>query len=117
MADTQIKDELTKTANGNPVLRSNLSPSPFIGCDDELIIVDPETCTVLCHGIQLSWGMIFYPMIFTPEQARRWIAEGTIGQLQEGLSNLNVGFTSVLVKPPRWKTDSSDPALRDGPFG
>lgn len=58
---------------------------------------------VLCQGFRESGGWLFHPLIWkTPEAARDWIKKGTIGELQESLTNLAVGFRVECFKPNKW---------------
>lgn len=47
---------------------------------------------VLCQGIREYPYMIFHPILWDYKKAEKWIEKGYIGNLQEGLSNLAVGF-------------------------
>ena len=113
---TDVRDPnvITQTVNGNPVLRDKLFSTQFSG---GYAIVDRETCTILCQGIRQSWGLVYYPIIFGLDQAKQWIKDGYIGDLQEQFCNLKIFFTNKLIQPPRWRTDSCDPIYRGSSYG
>lgn len=53
----------------------------------------------LCQGHRQYGCYVSVPIRFNSrEDAWKWIREGTIGRLQEGLNNLHVGFTNSMVK-------------------
>lgn len=58
----------------------------------------------LCQGHRELYGTVFVPIQFASrEQARKWIQEGCIADLQESLTNLQVGFvlSCFLPRPKR----------------
>lgn len=98
---TQSSDEITRMANGEPVLRSNLLPYTFAG---NIVVADRHTGTILCQLLQETWGYVSHPVFFgNRHRAMRWIESGTIGDLQEELTSLEVGFCDKLVKELPWR--------------
>ncbi len=47
---------------------------------------------ILCQGVREYPFMIFHPIQFDHEKAEKWVEKGYIAELQEGLTNLAVGF-------------------------
>lgn len=62
---------------------------------DFCTIYHPDTGQ-LCIG-EHHWNcVLFYPIEFkTKTEAKKWIEEGTIAQLQEAYGNLDIGFTKL----------------------
>lgn len=53
----------------------------------------------LCQAEKHWDGILFHPFHFGSKQAaQKWIETGFIAELQEDLSNLGVGFTTVCFK-------------------
>lgn len=60
------------------------------------IVVDTIEGTVLCQGIKVMYprGVLLVPIEFKSlAMVREWMLSGNFGELQEGLSNLHVGFS------------------------
>lgn len=54
----------------------------------------------LCQGFRTYEGTTFHPIVFKDKiSANKWIEKGCIAELQEGLSNLKVGFTTNSFVP------------------
>jgi hypothetical protein len=93
---------LNDTVNGSGTKRVWLRP---LRLHDQWTVIDDVHFTVLCVGVQVSSGYIYYEPIFFKDcqRAEDWITSGSVGQLQESFSELNVGFQAGLIAPPNWK--------------
>lgn len=71
---------------------------------DELRVSDEKTIYHLGQGqlcyYELHYDVIlYYPIVFkSKESAYKWIERGTIAELQEGLGDLHVKFSTVLIE-------------------
>ncbi len=102
------------TARGNRVMAENLEIQSI---GKEWIVIDRDSCTVLCLGSRLLFGFIYEPIRFSEAKAAQlWINGGSIGELQESLG-LAVTFTNQLFLPPSWEQDSADPIYREKEYG
>ena len=54
----------------------------------------------LCEGENHYCGTLYHPIRFkSREAAGKWINNGCIAELQESLTNLNVGFRTISFAP------------------
>ena len=68
-----------------------------VGCENT--IYHPEKGQ-LCYGVREAYGWLFYPIRFKDKAAAyKWIKEGCIAEIQEGLTCLQVGFRTECFKP------------------
>mgnify|MGYP001561260847 FL=1 len=90
VTDTRVQK--TTSAGGNPVFVEDLFAHPFLHGH---VVIDRESCTILCQGVKCSFGMVYHPVLFKDRaSAWEWITKGSIGGLQESFTNLAVGFTN-----------------------
>lgn len=63
------------------------------------IVIDTLTLEVVCQGIRVYPYYLYHPIQWVSyEEAQNWINQGgCIGDLQEGLSNLNVSFKKEFI--------------------
>jgi hypothetical protein len=65
--------------------------------DQLWIVVHGED--VLCQGIPRFPYMIYEPIKWhSYQECHKWVDSGCIGDIQEGLTNLNILFTNKIVK-------------------
>lgn len=97
MTDSEIKEWEAKHRRPCP---DRLSTVKYLSREDgtsSYVIVCDEG-KVLCQGIRRYPWMMFFPITWNRKRAEEWIASGNIGELQEELTNLAVGFEDKHVK-------------------
>lgn len=61
------------------------------------VILHIMTGRILCQAGERQYtrggsGTYYYPILFTHKDAEKWVKDGNIGELQEGYTNLQIGF-------------------------
>lgn len=94
---TSITKNQNNTIDGNGTLREDLD---IIRMSDNCwIIVHKQTETILCQSWRYFQWMLSEPIKFkTANNAQKWITEGCIADIQESLTNLNIGFVNEQIR-------------------
>jgi hypothetical protein len=95
MTEEQAAQTITKD-----IVRGNLRIARlYDGAWVVIAIRDDQPPTVLCQGIRDYDIMVFHPIRWkTYQGAETWVLNGCIGQLQEEMSDLAVGFQTEQAK-------------------
>lgn len=85
------------TVDGKGTLREDLDIIRI--SDDCWVIVHKPTDTMLCQSWRYFEWMLSEPIKFkTAGNARKFVTEGCIADIQESLTNLNIGFVNEQMR-------------------
>ena len=98
---------MSDDVDGQGTLRTALRAIRVV--DGQWIVVNDEDGGALCRGFPVGIGYVYYEPIawLTFKGAQEWIMTGTVGELQERTTNLNIGFRKGIVDLPQWKQEES----------
>jgi hypothetical protein len=74
------------------IVEYNLDPLKWI-------VLREKDLAVLCESVKKFPYIVYFPIKWTNYQAcEEWVKTGSIGEIQEDFSNLNIGFVKSFVE-------------------